>query len=379
MFQLGVLDFQIGLLLTIGRLVQVITALIGGALTDRFGRNVTTFFADCVSWSIPTLIWAFAQDFRWFIAAAVFNSFWQISNVSWECLWIDDMSDDANSIRIFFNWLYICGLLAVFFAPIAGFFVGLHGVIPVMRVLFVITFLSMTAKFIIIRVLASESKLGLERMAAVKTISFVKQIQGYKEVFLQIIRSKGMLRALALQSSAQITIIITTTFFALYITQNLGLPEEFLAFFPILRSAVMISFLFFIQHRLNKFNQRRIMLIGLLGKVLAHTILLSAPEGIWIFPALFVLTEAAAAALLIPRIDILAANEITPKERARIRSLFNVIILAASSPFIFMSGVLADLNRQMPFVLNIVLFCVMVIFVMISTSSKKIDSTGNTC
>ena len=372
MFQLGVLDVQIGMLLALGRLVQVCTSLLGGIVTDKFGRNLTTFVSDLVAWSVPMLIWAFAQDFRWFLAAALINSFWQISNVSWECLWIDDMSEDVDSIKLFFNWLYVCGLFAVFFAPIAGFFVGLHGVVPVMRVLFVITFISMTAKFVILFCFAKETNRGRERMEATKGVSLLSLLMGYKEVFLQLLKSKGMLRALSLQSTAQVTILVASTFFALYATQNLGLPDQFLAYFPILRAGVMLAFLFFIQNRLYRFAQNRVMLVGISIKILALVVLLRAPEGNWILPGLYIFLEACAAALLMPRIDTLAANAIDPKERARIRGLFNVIILAVSSPFALLAGFLSDMNRQLPFILNIGLFALMAVFVY-----RKVDKHAN--
>jgi len=81
MFSLGLYDAQIGIIISVGMFLQVFTALLGGVMTDKFGRRLTTFITDIVSWSIPVLIWAFAQDFRWFLVAAIFNSFWQLSGV----------------------------------------------------------------------------------------------------------------------------------------------------------------------------------------------------------------------------------------------------------------------------------------------------------
>jgi len=43
MFSLGILDAQIGILITAGRLVQMIAAIFGGVLTGKFGRRLTTF------------------------------------------------------------------------------------------------------------------------------------------------------------------------------------------------------------------------------------------------------------------------------------------------------------------------------------------------
>ena len=371
MFQLGVLDAQIGLLLALGRLLSVFSALAGGIITDRFGRRLVTLVGDIVSWSIPVLIWMLAQNFWWFLAAALVHGLAQISTIAWECLWIDDISDDIEKIRNFFNWLYISGLLAVFFAPIAGLFIGMHSLVPVVRVLLGFAFVSMTAKFIVMYIFTTETKRGKERMAETKSASYKSMLLGYKDVLMQIARDKNMRRALSLQSLAQVTLLISSTFFALYVTQNLGLPDEFLAYFPILRSAVMLSFLFFIQNRLYAFGERRVMYTGIALFVTSLGVLLVSPEGGWVLPAVYIFIEACAAALLLPRIDTLAANSMDPKERARIRSLFNMLILAVVSPFAFIAGILSEMDRRLPFVLNAFVFVLMLYFIAAGRKEKR--------
>ena len=371
MFHLGVLDAQIGLLLALGRLLMVFSALLGGIITDKFGRRLTTVIGDIVSWSIPVAIWMVAQDFWWFLAAAIIHGTAQISTISWECLWIDDISEDGEKIKQFFNWLYISGLLAVFFAPIAGIFIANYSLVPVVRVLLGIAFVSMTAKFIIMYVYTTETERGKERMKATKDVPFSTLLLGYKEVFKQIVKSKKMRRALSLQSLVQVSLLVSSTFFALYVTQNLGLPDSFLAYFPILRSAVMLSFLFFIQNRLYVFGERKVMFVGIGLFLVALSVLLVSPEGGWVLPAIYIFIEACAAALLLPRIDTLAANAIDPKERARIRSLFNMVILAVVSPFAYFAGVLSEMDRRLPFVLNICVFLIMIFFIVAGRNKQK--------
>ena len=363
MFHLGVLDAQIGLLLALGRLLMVFSALIGGIITDKFGRRLTTLIGDIVSWSIPVAIWMVSQDFWWFLAAALIHGTAQISSISWECLWIDDISEDGEKIKHFFNWLYICGLLAVFFAPIAGVFIARYSLVPVVRVLLGIAFVSMTAKFIVMYVFTTETERGKERMKETKNIPFTTLLLGYKEVFIQIVRSKSMRRAVCLQSLMQVTLLVSSTFFALYVTQNIGLPDEFLAYFPILRSAVMLIFLFFIQNRLYVFGERKVMFTGIGFFLLSLAVLLISPEGGWVLPAVYIFIEACAAALLMPRIDTLAASSMDPKERARIRSLFNMTILAVVSPFAYFAGILSEMDRRLPFVLNACVFVIMIFFI----------------
>ncbi len=58
MLALGVSDAQIGMIASLGLLIQPIFALISGAITDKYGRRLTTLISDLLSWSIPCLIWA---------------------------------------------------------------------------------------------------------------------------------------------------------------------------------------------------------------------------------------------------------------------------------------------------------------------------------
>ncbi|MCL2837728.1 MAG: MFS transporter [Oscillospiraceae bacterium] len=375
MFNLGVDDVHIGIILSVGLVFQMIWALLGGVLTDKFGRRLTTFIGDVLAWSIPALIWAFAQNFWWFLAAAIVNATRLITLVSWECLWADDKKDEDKKTTIkIINWFHIIGQFAVFFAPIAGFFVEREGVVPVMRVLFIITFISMTIKFIITYFMTVETARGLKRMKETKNTSIFRLLLGYKRVFRQISLSPNILRVTILRSGIGIVQLITSTFFALYATQNLGINESFLAYFPILRAAIMLTFLFLIQNRLSRFKGRYVMLAGLAAHILSHGLLiLSPPENLaWL--SVYIIMEACAAALFLPRLDTLSVHEVRPRERARIYGVFNVIAFAVAAPFGYLAGFLSDLNRRLPFALNIVLFVCMIYFVLAKSRSKKIKA-----
>ena len=134
MYALGVKDQQIGLLLSIGTVLQVFAALCGGIATDKLGRRKCTFIFDLISWSIPALIWTLSQNFWWFLAATIFNSLWQITSNSWNCLMVEDCP--PNLLVSIYTWCTISGLLSVFFAPLAGILVSKATLIPAMRIIY---------------------------------------------------------------------------------------------------------------------------------------------------------------------------------------------------------------------------------------------------
>ena len=70
MLALGLADSQIGLITSIGLAFQVFWTMMSGAITDKLGRKRATFIFDLISWSIPCLIWAVAQNFYYFLAGA---------------------------------------------------------------------------------------------------------------------------------------------------------------------------------------------------------------------------------------------------------------------------------------------------------------------
>ncbi len=75
MLALGVSDSQIGLIVSISWAFQLLLALSSGVITDKLGRRRTTLVFDLISWALPALLSAVAQNFWFFLGAAVVNSF----------------------------------------------------------------------------------------------------------------------------------------------------------------------------------------------------------------------------------------------------------------------------------------------------------------
>ena len=105
MLALGLTDQQIGTLASLGLLMQVFSALLSGAIVDKYGRRLVLFISDIVTWAVPCLIWAVAQDLRFFIAAALLNGLWRISHTAWTCLLVED-SEERHLVHIW-TWIMI--------------------------------------------------------------------------------------------------------------------------------------------------------------------------------------------------------------------------------------------------------------------------------
>ena len=133
MIALGLTEKQIGLIVSISWFFQIFLALISGVVTDKLGRRLTTLIFDIVSWSIPALISAVAQNFWYFLAAGIINSIWRITHTSWSCLLVEDA--DQNQLVDIYTWIYIANLFVGFIAPLAGVLIGVFSFVYLMGTL----------------------------------------------------------------------------------------------------------------------------------------------------------------------------------------------------------------------------------------------------
>ena len=171
MLALGMTDKQIGSLASLGLVVQIFSALLSGAIVDKFGRRLTLFVCDMLCWSVPCLIWAVAQDLRFFIAAALMNSLWRISHTAWTCLMVED-AEERHLVHIW-TWIMIFAVCSAFFAPLGGWFVERFGLVPAVRGLFVFGFILLTAKFVVLYLYSHETVRGVQRMQESRNRSLI--------------------------------------------------------------------------------------------------------------------------------------------------------------------------------------------------------------
>jgi MFS family permease len=181
MLALGLTDQQIGSIASLGLALQIFTALLSGAIVDKFGRRLTLLVADFVGWSVPCLIWAVAQDFRFFVAAAMMNSLWRISNTAWTCLMVED-AEERHLVHIW-TWIFIFAVCSAFVAPLGGWFVGRFGLIPAVRGLYLFGFIMLTAKAVVLYIYSHETARVIPRREETRHRSIMSLLGEYRSVF----------------------------------------------------------------------------------------------------------------------------------------------------------------------------------------------------
>jgi DHA1 family tetracycline resistance protein-like MFS transporter len=356
MIALGLTDKQIGLIVSVSWGFQILLALLSGVVTDKLGRRRTTLIFDIISWSVPALISAIAQNFWYFLIAGIINSVWRITHNSWSCLLVEDA--DKDQLVDIYTWIYIANIMVGFIAPLAGVLIGAFSLIPTVRGLYIFAAIMFTLKAVVTYQMTQETEQGKIRMHETRHQSFVSALSEYRGILQELLRTPQTLYTAGLMLIGSISNVITGSFWGIIVTERLHIPAQNLAIFPFVKSAVMLFFFFMIMPRFNKMHFKLPLVIGFLGFVVSQLILVTAPDKSYFFLIISVFLEACCFATVNPLMDKMIVLTIDPKERARIQSILYVGIILITSPFGWIAGNLSTLNKSLPFVLNIVLFCI---------------------
>jgi MFS family permease len=360
MLSFGMDDVDIGLLTSVGMAFQVFWTLMSGAITDKLGRKRTTLIFDAISWSIPTLIWAVARNPTYFFVAAIVNAVWRVTHNSWNLIMVEDT--DPKLLVDIYSWIYIAGLLAAFVSPLTGVLMARFGLVSTMRGLYVLAFVMMTAKFLVMNAMVIETEQGITRMAETAHQGLFEVVRESPAVLRQILRSPATLYMAALMLIMTTSWTIRGTFWSILVSQEIMIPDAHLALYPFARSITMLLFFFFVMPQLRrvaqftKMGEWLLMWIGLVTFILSQVVLVSVPVGGYLPLLVATILEGVGIALTGTLLDKLTVVAVDAKERARIMALVNVIVLIGVSPAGWLAGQLSAVNRRWPFVLVIALF-----------------------
>jgi Na+/melibiose symporter-like transporter len=328
---------------------------LSGAIVDKFGRRLSLLVFDVLCWSVPCLIWAAAQDVRYFVAAAMMNSLWRISHTAWTCLMVED-AEERHLVHIW-TWIMIFAVCSAFFAPLGGWIVDRYGLIPAVRGLYVFGCIVLTAKFVILYLYSHETARGVQRMAETRHRSLISLLGEYRSVFNQLLHSRAILSALSLMIITNIYITISNNFWGVLFTGKLGFSSSQISTYVAVRSIIMTLCFFLIGPRLTNLQRFRLPLwMGFSIFLVSQLLLAVMPPQAVLLLVLSVMLEAVASALVSPMTESLLALSMESHERARISGMVYVTLIVLISPFGWIAGQLSALDRSLPFALNTLLF-----------------------
>src|SRR5262245_50551550 len=213
MVALGVSDTHIGLIVSLSWAFQVVFALLSGVITDKIGRRRTTLLFDILSWSVPALIWALAQNFWYFLVAGIINSTWRITMNSWTCLLVENA--DRDQLVDIYTWISISNQLVGLIAPLAGVIISVFSLVPTMRGLYAFAAVMFTLKPIVTYWMTEETAQGKIRMHETRAQRVVDLLREYKQVVNDLIHTTQTLYTAGITLILSITTLISGSFWAI--------------------------------------------------------------------------------------------------------------------------------------------------------------------
>ena len=364
MLALGLNDAQVGLVASIYMLSQVFFAFFSGPLIDKMGRRLSTAVWDFFSWSIPCLIWWRAENFWFFVVAAILNGSMRVTTNSWNCLLIEDAEKDQ--VTNIYSLVIIFGQFCAFFAPIASILVSRLTLVPAIRILYINAFILMTIKLFLLYFISRETRVGLVRIEESRGKNIFRLAGGYGGVIKIMLRSKGTIFAILIFIIINIVALINSTFWQVIVSKKLLVPDPLLPLFPIIRSVLSIFFLFFIMPRIKSNILKNPLLLGFFCYIIGQAILVLVPvEGItrYLLLSLSLVFDGFGFGALTTLSESLIALNISAMERARVMAIIHMLAMAVTSPFGWIGGLLSEMSRNLPFILNI---CLLVMGVIIT-------------
>ena len=354
MLAIGLTDTEVGIVTSVFLFSQMIFAFLAGAINDKIGRRKGPAIFDVIGWSILCLIWASSQGFWFFVVAALLNGSTRIAGVSWGCLLIEDAPKDKTT-KIH-SLITIGSNMSALFAPISSILVSKLTLVPAIRILYINAFFVMTAKIIVLYKTTTETKIGKIKMEESKDKSLRELLSGYKGVFKKMTGSRGIKFALIINIIVEIVITIGTTFWQIIVSRRIGVPNELLPIFPMIKSILAIVLVLLIVSKMKQSNLKLPLHVSFLSYIISYIILISIPQANalgYIMLFLSIVFETLGHSVLLTLRESLVAIYADPVDRSTIMGLLQTVVMFVSMPFGYIAGRLSDISRTLPFVLAI--------------------------
>lgn len=356
MLQLGVSETLIGWLTTLNLVMQIIGSAMSGYLTDRLGRKRALLIFDVISWSFATLIWAVSQNVWYFLVAAILNSFQKIPNTAWYCVLVEDTEPDKRTD--IFTVLQFVGVIGGLFAPLGGLLVAHFTLIPAVRIMYVIAFLSMTAMFILRNRALHETEMGLRKMQESVELHPGAVIREYWSVTKMLLHSAPLMVIFIVYILNNVQMTVRTTFLSIYLVKALHISAALIALFPAISSAAMLILMYFVVPKFRSDKADLYMLWGFGLSIASNVILVLIAPGSIMWVIVSTMLAAAGGILIGPFLESTLANALDDEHRAKLLSILTVLILVFTSPSGVIGGWTYQLNPKLPFLLVAVVFVV---------------------
>ena len=246
---------EVGVLFSILAVTSLIGNILGGALTDKFGRKVMVILGLVIS-AASTLLLAFAPTLQFiYLAGFVVGLFGNMAGPAHQAMIADVLPEEKRIDG--FGVLRVIANLAVAIGPAVGGFLAARSY----TLLFIIDVILSSITAVIIMAFVPETKPEVVQTSQDQTQpeeSLFKTLTGYFKVFkdaiFMIYMLAGIFMALAYMQM--------NTTLPVFLRDVHGLPESGYGLLLSLNASMVVIFQFWISRRIKKYPPMRIMTIG---------------------------------------------------------------------------------------------------------------------
>lgn len=360
MAAIGLQDKQIGTIVSFGLAMQLIWGVFSGPIVNKYGRRKMILVFGLLSWTIPCVLWATAQGYLYFLLAVFFNSMQQVVNNCFSCMIVED--GELDKLVNIWTILNLIGLFSGFISPIAGLCIDKFTLIPTMRIIYTISIILMTIKFILQYLMACESDAGKQCIRKYKGRALHSMAFSGLRYSVYAFRKPRLLLCVILGALLTCYNNIQATFWPLFITRAYGVSDSMLSVFPLVTSITSIVVYIVVTPLVKISSIRKPLLAGMSLRVLGLLILLACFKAAALWAVFFsAICEAFAFAVLGPLFESIISVVIPKDGRAQINSMIFAIILLVSTPAGWVAGYFSQYNRALPMALNLCLIIVGII------------------
>lgn len=356
MLELGVNTKEIGLITSIGLILQILTSFISGYLTDRMGRKRALLYYDLISWTLASLIWAISQNFWYFLFAAVCNSFQRVPTTAWYCLLIEDT--DAKDRSIVFRVLQLIGVIGGLFAPLGGLLVHHFTLVPAMRIMYLIFGVSVTIMNYARNYATHETEIGLRKRKESQALKLKSNFKEYLHVMKTILGHPLLVIVFGIYMLFNFQMTLQNTYLSIYLVEALHIKAALIAIFPAVSSIAMLGLMFFVIPRFIETKANQYIIWGFALAIVSNVILIALAPGQITFVIISTMLSAAGSIIASPYLEAIVQNTIDDDQRAKMFSILQVLVLLFISPSGLIGGWTYAINPRLPFVLIILSFVI---------------------
>lgn len=308
--------------------------LIGGYVADKYGRkNIVVYMTALVSSSY--LIYAFSPDWTWLVIGAFLSS---VALLYQPALWsiMSDSSPKEKRGKIFSLYNFLPSIISSFSPFLAIYFISKYTLVPAVRLMYLLTFISGITVALIRAIFLKETLL--------KDKSLENLHLSFKEAYMKVLNFVKQNLAYLLLIEVVINVAISMSFLtAYYSVYFLGIDEIAWGYIFIVSSFLGILVTVPSGFFIDKIGRKPVILVSAISYLFGDFLLFITP---YVATSPFILTLVAVSLTSIgSSVYFIAINAITtdliPLElRGRINSIIGLIINTTASLTTLTAGVI---------------------------------------